>query len=399
MRTPKLSFGGPRSGKSGELAGRIIDAPGAVIATSTRTDLVTLTAELRARRGPVFVFNPSGVGGLASTVTFDPLAGCEIPKVAFERASDLIAGGTTSTGSSGYGGSDGGHEHWAQQARRVFTVLLHAAALGHRSMRDVHAWIGAPDAYYDEIRQLLRTSPEPAFEPELVGFVTTNGRTRSSITHDDQPGADVAARPDCERVPRGRPWAGSQSSTPPVSRSATTCRPRLDVEALLELSGTVYLLGAQDAQVAPLVTALTGHIARTARQVAGRKPAGRLDPPLTLALDEAAVICLIPLDDWTADMGGRNVTIHIAAQSRPQLRKRWGDDGAAAILNNAATLVIYGGTRDPDDLQAYATLVGEREERIVTPRSHRAGDLRDHSSGADPDPGADRATPARGGSW
>lgn len=78
----KLSFGGPRTGKSGELAGRIIDAPGAVIATSTRTDLLTLTAQLRAGRGPVLVFNPSGVGGLASTVTFDPLIGCGDPKSA-----------------------------------------------------------------------------------------------------------------------------------------------------------------------------------------------------------------------------------------------------------------------------------------------------------------------------
>ena len=126
----------------------------------------------------------------------------------------------------------------------------------------------------------------------------------------------------------------------------------------------MYLLGAQDAQVAPLVTALTGHIARDARQIAGRQPSGRLDPPLTLALDEAALICPIPLDEWTADMGGRNVTIHIAAQSRPQLRMRWGPDGAAAILNNAATLMIFGGTRDPDDLLAYSTLTGQRHERV-----------------------------------
>ena len=60
---------------------------------------------------------------------------------------------------------------------------------------------------------------------------------------------------------------------------------------------------------APLVTALTGHIAREARRIAATRPGGRLDPPLTLALDEAALICPIPLDNWTADMGGRNVTI------------------------------------------------------------------------------------------
>jgi type IV secretory pathway TraG/TraD family ATPase VirD4 len=65
-------------------------------------------------------------------------------------------------------------------------------------------------------------------------------------------------------------------------------------------------------------------------------------------------------------MGGRNVTIHIAAQSRAQLRKRWGDTGAGAILNNAATVLIFGGTRDSDDLTAYSTLTGERDEHVET---------------------------------
>ena len=139
-----------------------------------------------------------------------------------------------------------------------------------------------------------------------------------------------------------------------------------DVEELLASRGTVYMLGAEDAQVAPLVTALTGHIAREARRIAGHQPGGRLDPPLTLALDEAALICPIPLDNWTADMGGRGVPIHIGAQSRAQLRQRWGDTGAASILNNAATLLIFGGTRDADDLNAYSTLTGERDEEVDT---------------------------------
>src|SRR5947209_9013927 len=45
---------------------------------------------------------------------------------------------------------------------------------------------------------------------------------------------------------------------------------------------------------------------------------GRLDRPLTMVLDEAAAICPLPLDNWTADIGGRNVTNHISAQSRAQ---------------------------------------------------------------------------------
>jgi len=313
---------------------------------------------------PVFIFNPSGIGGLASTVSFDALTGCENPKTAVDRAGDLIAGGNPGGSQS----ADGEREHWAGQARDVLAVLMHAAALGKRSMRDVHAWVSDPDAHYDDIRRMLRDSPEPGFEAELIHFVGTNDRTRSSITQSIRPALMWLHDPTAAHA------AGQIVTAPIIDASGVTIPaddrpPALDVEALLALSGTVYLLGAEDAQVAPLVAALTGHIARVARAVAGRQPYGRLDPPATFALDEAAIICPIPLPSWTSDMGGRGIPIHIAAQSRPQLRQRWGTDGGAAITNNAAAVVIFGGAKDAADLQDYSTLAGDREERVVT-RDH-----------------------------
>ena len=41
-----MVFGGPRSGKTGWLAGRVLDSPGAVLVTSTRTDLYELCARV-----------------------------------------------------------------------------------------------------------------------------------------------------------------------------------------------------------------------------------------------------------------------------------------------------------------------------------------------------------------
>jgi type IV secretory pathway TraG/TraD family ATPase VirD4 len=349
-----LRIGGPRTGKTGELAGRILDAPGAVIATSTRTDLIELTGPVRAGLGPVHVFNPSGVGALASTITFDPLSGCDRPATATTRATDLLA----AVSAPGLAGGD--REFWAGQARRVLASLLHAAALGGADMREVLAWVADPDEAAADVTRFLRRSAEPAFESDAAQFLTTNDRTRSSICATIMPAlgwltdetAAAAAGAARDRAPRARDASGDDRG--------------FDVERLLAERGTVYMLGAEDAQVAPLVTALTGHIARQARALAGRMPSGRLDPPLTLALDEAALICPVPLDNWTADMGGRNITIHIAAQSRAQLRQRWGDTGAAAILNNAATVLIYGGARDADDLSAYSLLTGERDEEVPT---------------------------------
>jgi type IV secretion system protein VirD4 len=130
--------------------------------------------------------------------------------------------------------------------------------------------------------------------------------------------------------------------------------------------GTVFLLGGEESQAAPLVTALTGYIARESRRIAATRPGGRLDPGLRLALDEAALICPVPLESWTADMGGRGVTILIVAQSRAQLLARYGEHGAATILNNAGAVMVFGGTRDRDDLQFWSTLTGERDEPAET---------------------------------
>jgi type IV secretion system protein VirD4 len=360
------TLGRPRWGKSVAEICRIIDAPGAVIATSTRADLYEKAHRLRRQHGPVFVFNPSGLGGIATTVSFDPLTGCTDPKTAVDRAGDLIAG--AAAGSEG-GSTVGDREHWAGQARDTLAVLMHAAALGGASMRDVHAWVSNPKAHYNRVREMLETSPEAAgFGHELEHFVHTNDRTQTSITQSIRPALMWLHDAGAARA------AGQQVTGPVIDAAGVTVPdgpppPPLDVEALLFGHGTVYLLGAEDAQHAPLLTALTGHLARTGRQIAGRSPDGRLDPPATFALDEAPNICMIPLDKWSSDFGGRGMPMHILAQSSSQLAQRWGEHGAATIMNNAGAVIIYGATSDKD-LRTHSTLIGDREERVIT-RDHR----------------------------
>ncbi|MGE0300747.1 MAG: type IV secretory system conjugative DNA transfer family protein, partial [Dehalococcoidia bacterium] len=158
----------------------------------------------------------------------------------------------------------------------------------------------------------------------------------------------------------------ARAAAAPVGRGGHA----FDVAALLASKATVYLLGGEEAQVAPLVCALTGHIAREARRVAAHQPGGRLDPPLSLRLDEAALICPVPLDQWTADMGGRGVNIVACFQSRAQLVDRYGQAKAAVILNNSGARMLFGGTADRDDLTYWSTLAGEREEYYTTTDLH-----------------------------
>ena len=87
-------------------------------------------------------------------------------------------------------------------------------------------------------------------------------------------------------------------------------------------------------------------------------------------LDEAFLICPVPLESWTADMGGRGVTICAAFQGRAQVLSRWGDRDGATILNNAASVMVFGGTKDRDDLIFWSTLAGDRDEPITTTDLH-----------------------------
>jgi type IV secretion system protein VirD4 len=334
-----VTFGAPRSGKSGWMAGRIIDAPGACLVTSTRTDLYKNTVGMRRERGPVHVFNAAGLAELDSTITFDPLTGCDDPVTAHARAADMI-------GANSSGGQSGDREWWDNQSRRTFAGLLHAAALGNRTMHDVHRWVAAPEESGLEVLSLLRSRATPAFEQEVTQFLSQHDKTQSSVTLGVMPALEWLASPYAS-------VAGSNSYP-------------FNVEELLSQQATIYLFGAEEAATAPLICALTGHIAREARRLASLQPDGRLDPNFTLALDEAALISPVPLESWTADMGGRGITIIPAFQSRAQLLDRWGAVGSAIIINNASTVMLFGGAKDDADLKYWSGLAGDRDEPVET---------------------------------
>ena len=76
----------PRTRKTGWLARVILHYPGPVVSTTTKHDVFELTSGVRARRGPVHVFNPQGIGGVPSTFRWNPLEGCQDPAVAIRRA-------------------------------------------------------------------------------------------------------------------------------------------------------------------------------------------------------------------------------------------------------------------------------------------------------------------------
>lgn len=335
-----LRVAGPRSGKTTAMAARILDAPGGVIVTSTRVDLLK-TLPLRAERGPCWTYDPGGVSGTGSSLKWSPLVGCTDPAVAAQRAADMMPPSASGEG-----------QRWDVQASRVLGVLMHAAALADLSMTAVVRWLAADGDQLAAARQqvdraLTRSTMAGSFRMTARQYYDTVDRTRSSIVTTAMPvlawlnDERAAAIGDCQ-----------------VADS-------MDLGDLIDGQGTLYILGTNTGSTAPLTSALVAEIVRQATVRAERR-GGRLDPPLTFVLDEAAKVAPGPLHQWTADGGGRGVLFDLAFQSLAAIREVWGEHAASMILSNSNVVLLGAGCKDPADLAHWEALTGVREREVIT---------------------------------
>ena len=336
-----LILGPPRSGKGVSLIiPGVLDAPGTTIVTSTRPDVLRHTAA--ARPDPVEVFDPQGSSGWPTRLRWSPVVGCEDPLTAILRARGFAAG-------AGFERTTTDADFWAASAAAVIRAYLHAAALAGRSISDVVAWAGRPgDA---EPIRILRGDRGAAagWADDLASQAAADPRTRDGVW------SGVRRAFDCFADPR----------------VLDTCSPdpseAFDPDRFLAERGTLYVVGSSGAQlsVAPLITALIEDLAERAIGIAARSPHGRLDPPLTLFLDEAANIApLASLPTLLSAGGGSGICTLVVLQSLAQARARWGQDRADASWDASTVRVVLGGLGHADDLTRISRLAGEIDEEI-----------------------------------
>ena len=340
-----LLIGPPRSGKGLHVViNAILDAPGAVVTTSTRPDNLTATLKARSAEGrPLAVFDPQHLAeGVPAGLRWSPIRGCEDPLTAMIRATGLAAG----TGRSA-GGVEGG-DFWEGKTRTALQALLHAAALDHRTPAELFRWTLDPAAASDAVA-ILTANPKAAtgWADSLQAMIDADPRTRDSI------------------------WQGVSLSlaalADPRVLDAVSPGPeeRFDPEEFLRKRGSVYLLatGAGANNSAALVSAFVEDLVEAARRLAARSPAARLDPPLLLALDEIGNLAPLPsLPTLMAEGGGTGITTMPVLQSLAQAREKWSDNAAGAIWDASIVKIILGGASNSRDLQDLATLIGERDE-------------------------------------
>ena len=338
-----------RAGKTTSLAApRVVDAPGPVVATSTKVDLLRLTAGARTERGSVHVWDADQLTGWTDLAQWDIVAGCADVREAVGRARAMVAarplGQARNTG------------FFSATAETVLRCLLHAADLTGASMREVMAW--ARDFSIDEPYAILRDHPQAAagWFDDLRKYCRAGAPETISSTD-----MSLGLVLGCLADPRVLHLVSPQRGT------------GIDVDDLVagprQNPATLYVIceGGSGASTAPLATALVSAVVRAGRRASQRQPGGRLDPVCTFVLDEAPNVAPIPeMPLLMADGGGRGMPAWLFAQSFGQLRARWGRDDADALWGSAPIKLILGGAAETDDLERISRLLGEHRVRRVS---------------------------------
>lgn len=343
MEDPMEVIGPPRSGKGFTvLTSAIVEAPGAVVTTSSRGDNMEATIQMRSTKGPVFLFDPEGVTGRKNTAHWSPVRGCEDPRIAKKRANVLV---------SGTGLSEGGNKEWAGKAADVLQCLLHAAAVGQVPLAELHEWTKS-SASARRALSILEDESQLGWGPMLEAVLEADPRTRESQ------------------------WFGVQSSLSafdiPKVRDIfeiTPGQPEFDPEQFLKDSGTLYMVAelrstnSAPGGVGVFFSMLLDDIVAAAHRISQVSPGGRLDPPCALVLDEIANIHPWPgLPQVMAAGSGEGIQAIPVFQSRSQAREGWGENGERTIWESATRKILLGGSSDATDLRNLMDLMGNREE-------------------------------------
>lgn len=372
-----LAIMAPRSGKTTSLGiPLVLAAPGAVVATSNKSDVWAATAELRRRRTgeDIWTFDPQRIAHVQQTWFWNPLRGLDSVEEAERLASHFV--GTVDDERS--------RDIWGPAAKTLLSGLFLAAAVSGRTILDVYSWVQDETAPVPP--DLLRENGFPAMAKALDGLRERPVETRGSVYFTAQEATACLRNPDITRwvVPpeqanrSGHSGHQDRGSEGAARLSESTHLTEFLARDFALTHQTMYLLSKDGGgSAAPLVAALADRLMRDATQAA-EALGGRLDPPMVVVLDEAANVCRIAdLPDLYSHLGSRGVIPVTILQSFPQGVRVWGQTGMDTLYGAATVKVIGPGIEDDRFAETISAFVGDRD---VWKRSFSHGDGRTSKS-------------------
>lgn len=341
-----LLLGVQRSGKtSSVVVPTLLSWSGAAVATSTKEELVSLTADHRRRIGPVSVFAPLDEDsswlerlGLQPS-TWNPLEAAASSGAAAELADHFTADGKR-----------GHNAHWYLAAASLIAGLVIGEREQGGDMRSVVARLNrTPTSEYVGLARMLKDTTAAelllayALTPDKeAGSIASTARSSLSLWND-------------ERVA----WSTRSTDNP------------LELDLLLAESGSLYLVApAEDAErCRPLFSALLMSLLRKATARA-RRSGGVLSPRLLIALDEAANFARIPrLAGYASSGPGQGIQLLLCYHDLAQLEAGYGLEEARTVWNNCRARLLLPGQGDIRTLETFSRAIGD-ETRLY--RSHQS---------------------------
>lgn len=345
-----IDIWGPRTGKTTSRAvPAVLDAPGAVLVTSNKRDVVDATRDVRAESGPVWVFDPQGIALEEPTWYWNPLS-YVTDEVRADKLAEHFAAGSREPGAK----TDAFFDPAGQD---LLAGLLLAAALDQRPITDVYRWLTRPSE--EEPVRILESHGFDLTADQVAGVVNAPDKQRGGIYGTAQQMAKCLTNRTIVR------WI--------VPEPGDT-RPTFDPAAFVRAGGTLYSLSKEGRGTAgPLVTALTVAVVEAAEELAVHSPGGRLSTPLLGVLDEAANVCRWrTLPDLYSHYGSRGIVLMTILQSWSQGVDVWGESGMRKLWSASNIKCYGGGVSETAFLEDLSRLIGEHD-RVRTSVSSGTG--------------------------
>jgi len=350
---------GPRTGKSTSRAiPAILSAPGAVVATSNKRDLVDATRDIRRADGEVWVFDPQGIVDEPVSWWWDPLS-----FVTDEVRASILADVFASASRDVTARSDAYFEPAGQD---LLANLLYAAALARRPIGQVYLWLTDPSD--DEPVEILREHEAPLLAAALQAVVSAPEKQRGGVFGTAQQMASFMTNSQAMR------WV-----TPPPDGEQ---RRQLEPREFVHGQDTLYSLSKEGrGSAGPLVTALTVAVTDAAEEHAKGCPQGRLAVPMVVVADEAAnCVKWRELPNVYSHYGSRGICVMTILQSWSQGVEVWGREGMRKLWSAANVKVYGGGVAEVEFLQELSQLIGDFDLDTIAVSHGRGGRSVNHST-------------------
>lgn len=345
---------GPRTGKTTSRAvPAILEAPGAVLATSNKRDLVDATRGPREQFGDLWVFDPQGiVGESPDTWWWNPLS-YVTDEVRAAKLADHFAASSRKANAR----TDAFFDSTAQD---LLAGLLLAAALDKRPITDVYKWLTTPTN--EEPVDILQHGGYDLTADQVAGVIFSPDKQRGGVYSSAQQMVSCLTNRSLAR------WI-----TP---REPIDLRRQFDPAAFVRDGGTLYSMSREGRGTAgPLVTALTVAVVEAAEELASRSRGGRLPVPMVGVLDEAANVCRWrDLPDLYSHYGSRGIVLMTILQSWSQGVEVWGEAGMKKLWSASNIAVYGGGVKEKAFLDEMSTLIGSYDKQtrsVSTGKGHR----------------------------